>query len=371
MQGKKLDYLFLGPSKPFRGGIAETQNYLAEEISLMGFDVEIWTFTKLYPKILFPGKSQFDKSKIQKNKLKSKRVIHAYNFFNWKSVAERINFLGPKIVVFRYWTPLISPCWWYIKRKLDKSIKTVGLIDNWEHHEPKIWDNRLNTYFGNSMDKIVTFSEAVAVQIKKTIEKKILTGFHPIPSKNKFKIPESINYSKTESNFVLFFGLVRKYKGLEILIKSMKFNNNFKLLIVGEFYDNKKKYLKLIEKLKLNERVNIVDKFVGNEEIVNYFLNSKAVILPYKTASQSGVISLSYLFEKPIVVSNLEGLTSYVKYDNSGVVFNNTSKGLAKAISVVLDKKNNSLFSMNIGENKKKYSWNKFADELVKFTFSH
>ena len=121
----------------------------------------------------------------------------------------------------------------------------------------------------------------------------------------------------------------------------MKYNNNFKLLIVGEFYDNKKKYLNLIEKLNLNERVNIVDKFVGNEEIINYFLKSKAVILPYKTASQSGVISLSYLFDKPIVVSNLEGLKSYVKNDKSGVVFNNTPEDLAKAINIVLDKKNN------------------------------
>ncbi len=370
MQEKNLDYLFLGPAKPFRGGIAETQGYLAEEILSKGLRVEVWTFTKLYPQILFPGKSQFDKSKNEKNKLDSKRIIHAYNFFKWKSIVKRINALKPRIVVFRYWTPLISPCWCYIKSKLDTSIKTVGLIDNWEHHEPKIWDKKLNTYFGNSMDMIVTFSEAVATEIKKTIEKKILIGFHPIPSKNKFKILKPNNYSKTESNFVLFFGLVRKYKGLEILIDSMKYNNNFKLLIVGEFYDNKKKYLNLIDKLNLNGRVNIIDKFVGNEEIINFFVKSKAVILPYKTASQSGVISLSYLFDKPIVVSNLKGLTSYVKNDNSGVIFNNTSKDLANAINIVLDKKNNYNYSRNIMKNKKKYTWSRFANELVKFTLN-
>ena len=369
MQEIKLDYLFLGPAKPFRGGIAETQDYLAEEISSRGLKVEVWTFTKLYPQILFPGKSQFDKSKNQKNKFESKRIIHAYNFFKWKSVAKRINASKPRIVVFRYWTPLISPCWCYIKSKLDISIKTVGLIDNWEHHEPKIWDKKLNTYFGNSMDMIVTFSEAVAAEIKKTIEKKILIGFHPVPYKNKFKILKPNNYSKTESNFVLFFGLVRKYKGLDTLIYSMKYNNNFKLLIVGEFYDNKKKYLNLIEKLNLKGRINIIDKFVGNREIINYFVKSKAVILPYKTASQSGVISLSYLFEKPIVVSNLEGLRSYVEDDNSGVIFNNTSKDLANAIRIVLDKKNNYYYSRNIRKNKKKYTWNRFANELVKFTF--
>ena len=370
MQEKKLDYLFLGPAKPFRGGIAETQSYLAEEISSKGFEVEVWTFTKLYPKILFPGKSQFDKSKIEENKLKSKRMIHAYNFFKWKSVVKQINTSKPRIVIFRYWTPLISPCWCYIKSKLDRSIITVGLIDNWEHHEPKIWDKKLNTYFGNSMDKIVTFSEAVATQIKKTIKKKILIGFHPIPSKKKFKISELKNYSKTEFDFVLFFGLVRKYKGLDTLINSMKYNHNFKLLVVGEFYDNKNIYLNLIEKLNLEERVNIVDKFVGNEEIIKYFKKTKAVILPYKTASQSGVISLSYLFEKPIVVSNLKGLTSYVKDDNSGVIFNNTSKDLANAINIVLDKKNNYHYSRNIKKSKKKYSWNRFADKLVRFTLN-
>ncbi len=368
MQEKKLDYLFLGPAKPFRGGIAETQTYLAEEILSKGLRVEVWTFTKLYPKILFPGKSQFDKKKNEMSKLDSKRIIHAYNFFKWKSVVKRINVSKPKIVVFRYWTPLISPCWCYIKSKLDTSIKTVGLIDNWEHHEPKIWDKKLNKYFGKSMDMIVTFSEAVAAEIKRTIKKKILIGFHPVPDKNKFKILKPNNNSKTESNFVLFFGLIRKYKGLETLIDSMKYNNNFKLLIVGEFYDNKKKYLNLIEKLNLKERVNIIDKFVGNEEIINYFEKSKAVILPYKTASQSGVISLSYLFEKPIVVSNLEGLTSYVKNDNSGVVFNDTSKDLANAIGIVLDKKNNSNYTRNIKKNKKKYTWNRFAEEVIKFT---
>ena len=105
-------------------------------------------------------------------------------------------------------------------------------------------------------------------------------------------------------------------------------------------------------------------------KIVNYFLNSKAVILPYKTASQSGVISLSYFFEKPIVVSNLEGLTSYVRDDKSGVIFNNTSKDLAYAIDIVLDKKNNSNYSRNIKKNKKKYSWNRFADILIRFTFN-
>ena len=370
MQEKKLDYLLLGPAKPFRGGIAETQNYLAEELSSKEFKVEIWTFTKLYPKILFPGKSQFDENKNQENEFGSKRFIHAYNFFNWKFVVKRINAIKPRIVVFRYWTPLISLCWCYIKSKLDRSIKTVGLIDNWEHHEPKIWDKKLNILFGNSMDMLVTFSQAVAGQIKKTIEKKILIGFHPIPSKNKFKIFESKNHSKSESDFVLFFGLVRKYKGLETLINSLKYNHNFKLLIVGEFYDNKKKYLNLIKELNLRERVNIVDKFVGNEEIMNYFLKSKAVILPYKTASQSGVISLSYFFDKPIVVSNLEGLTSFVKNDKSGVVFNNTPEDLANAINIVLDKKNNYNYIKNIKKNKKKYSWNRFADELIKFTIN-
>ena len=151
----------------------------------------------------------------------------------------------------------------------------------------------------------------------------------------------------------------------------MKYNHNFKLLIVGEFYDDKKKYLNLIEKLKLKERIDIVDKFVRNDEIRNYFLKSKAVILPYKTASQSGVISLAYLFEKPIVVSNLEGLTSYIKDDKSGVIFNNTSKDLADAIKIVLDNRNNYNYSRNIKKNKKKYSWNRFADMLIRFTFNN
>ena len=370
MQGKKLDYIFLGPAKPFRGGIAETQNYLAEEISLKGFNVEIWTFTKLYPKILFPGKSQLDKNKIEKSKLKSKRLIHAYNFFKWKSVAKKINFIQPKIVVFRYWTPLICPCWYYIKSKLDKSIKTVGLIDNWEHHEPQIWDKKLNTYFGNSMDMIVTFSKAVGMQINRTIKSRILMGFHPIPSGKKFKPSEPKQYNKNESDFVLFFGLIRKYKGLDLAIRAMSnkliVEKNIKLIIAGEFYDSEERYQDLIRDLSLNNII-IYNQFIANKQVPDFFSVSNLVILPYTSATQSGVTQLAMYYNKPMLVTNVGGLPEIIDHKKDGYISSIIPEEMSEYILDYFSQDNKEKeMSSAISKKHDSYSWDNFVKKIIK-----
>ena len=174
-----IDCLILGPAYPFRGGIADTNHAFAAALVNQNIKVEIWTFTALYPNVLFPGTSQFDANE-QSFQFPIHRKIHAYNPFGWAAIAEEINALKPKRVVFRYWTPLLAIAWGTIAKKLKPEINSIALIDNWKAHEPKPWDRSLNHYFSSKVNQITTLSEAVYLEIIADVNLPVNKGFHPI-----------------------------------------------------------------------------------------------------------------------------------------------------------------------------------------------
>ena len=174
-----LDYLFIGPAHPFRGGISETQHELSKTLMEQGFNVKLFTFTSLYPKILFPGSSPYSSQKAPKN-LDIEQKIHAYSPIGWKKIAEQINTLQPKNVIFRYYTPFLAPVYTSIAKRLDMGIKKIALVDNWFPHESNIWDKALNRYFGKQMQGFTTLSTQVAQQLKLEFKVPIWSGFHPI-----------------------------------------------------------------------------------------------------------------------------------------------------------------------------------------------
>ena len=149
MHNKSIDYLIIGSAHPYRGGIAETNHELALAFKKNGKKVQIWTFNKLYPKFIFPGKTQFSNQNAPKN-IDIKRMIHAYSPFRWYSVVKEIKALNPEVIIFRYWTPFLAICYGYIARNVGSNIKCIGMVDNWIPHENKIFDKFLNDYFGNS-----------------------------------------------------------------------------------------------------------------------------------------------------------------------------------------------------------------------------
>lgn len=226
MPDQKLDYLILGPAPPFRGGIAETQYELALHLEREGRKIHLFSFSKLYPKLLFPGKAQKTKEIIGSPSFGITSTLHAFNPLQWRKVVKQINELNPKYLIFRYYTPFLAPLYGWIAKRVNQEILKIALVDNWIPHEKSPIDNVLNRYFGSKMHAFTTFSKAVANQVKKEIILPVWEGFHPINSFlpapiSKLEARKKLGWNP-QQKIVLFFGLIRPYKGLELLIKAFE-----------------------------------------------------------------------------------------------------------------------------------------------------
>ena len=370
---KPLDFLLLGPAFPYRGGISTTQHALAESLIAQGYTVKLFTFIQLYPSFLFPGKSQFT-VEAENPSLPIERKIHAYYPLQWKNIAKTINRLEPKAVIFRYWTPFLAPCWNAIAKRLDRRIKKIGWVDNWKAHEPKPWDNFLTQGFEKSMDLFTTLSIAVATEIKSESNKKVWGKMHPIEAQLPKKLDikdarKKINLPQ-EKTALLFFGLIRPYKGLALLLKALKQHPEKHLFIVGECYEKWGKYQQLIQHLKIEKQITVINRFVSKEEAAIYFSAVDATVLPYTSATQSGVLALSYYYETPLVVTNHPGLSQPIIEDKTGEVCQPNIEEIQKAISTVTETKANMGFRHNLSQNKHHYSWANYAQEWAKFVLN-
>ena len=367
---KALDFLFLGPVHPYRGGIADTQLALGEELKKQGFTIQMWNFSHLYPSILFPGESQFsDEEKTITANVHQK--IHAYNPWQWNKIAKEINALQPKTVIFRDWTPFLAPAWTYIAQKLSAKIRKIGWVDNWIAHEPKPWDRWMTKRFEKQMHGFTTLSKAIGQQITQASKKAVWSGFHPIDSNLPKKVSRSLARKhleyNSESTLILFFGLIRPYKGLDILLRALQDRSSIHLFIAGESYENEKKYRLLIEQMGLEKRVQWDNRFVRHQEAAYYFSACDGVVLPYRNASQSGVVSLAYHFETPLLVTNHEGIATPVRKNQTGVVCQPTPRAIAKGIQELVDPNNNLTFRKNLRQTKTDYNWEKYAKEFSHF----
>lgn len=370
---RSIDFILLGPAHPYRGGIADTQTSLAKALIDLGYSVELWTFSHLYPALLFPGKTQFSGEK-QVYNLPISRKVHAYNPLQWKSIAREINTKQPQAVLFRYWTPFLAPCWNSIAKRLNPSIKKIALVDNWVPHESKPWDNYLTKRFERHMDAFTTLSIAIAATIKKQSKKPVRGMYHPIPmglpeKKTKEVACKKLNLNPA-ANYILFFGLIRPYKGLDLLLEAMKQHKDKQLLIVGECYENEGKYLSLINSLKLEKQVQYINRFVTLEEAAYYFSVADALVLPYKTATQSGVVALAYHFETPMVVTNHKGLIAPISKDVTGVITAINATAIANGITELYANNNIDRFKENLLQTKANYAWETYAQEWVNFTLN-
>lgn len=344
MPKQKLDYLIIGPAAPFRGGIADTQNELGEHLLKAEKKVQLLTFTKLYPNFLFPGNNQKRKEDLSTS-LDTIEIIHAYNPFLWRKVVLYINNIKPQHVIFRYYTPFLAPVYGWIAKRINSNVKKIALVDNWIPHERHLWDNSLNCYFGNQMNAFTTLSPMVASQIKNKYKTPIWEGFHPINTK--LLPPISISEARkklgwdTKKSIVLFFGLIRQYKGLALLIKAFADKEldeeNIVLKIIGESYEDEKIYTDLVERLGLKGQVEFDFNFKTVSEIQILFSACDIVAQTYHTATQSGVTPIAYFYNKPLVVSDIEGLNTPIKKDQTGVCVQKNPKAIAKGIKYLLE----------------------------------
>ena len=371
----KKKVLLLGPAYPYRGGIADTQNYLAQNLSRLGHEVLVYTFKYQYPKLLFPGKTQYSSVPMPKG-IDIKRKIHSINPVNWIKISNEINHYDPDIVLFRYWTPFLAPCWIWIAKRLSSKIKKIALVDNWIPHDKKPWDKTMNDLFGKTMDAFVTLSNAVAKEIMEDKPKTpIWSGFHPIADDlpkiiSKAVARKKLGWSK-EKNIVLFFGLIRKYKGLDLLIeafsKSPLKSSKTLLVIVGEPYEKKEKYVSLIHQLKLEDRIICDFNYADRELTRDVICAADVVAQTYRSATQSGVTPLAYYYQTPLLVSNLPGLKAPIEKDGTGVVTEKAPEKIANNLYEILQENNLLYYQKNLSQTLKNYTWQYFCKSMLSF----
>ena len=315
--------IFIGPAYPYRGGIAAFNENMASIFVENNWECKIFTFTQQYPNFLFPGKNQMATEDSAPN-LNIKRGIYSTNPINWLKISKEIIEENPDLVIVQYWMPFMAPAFGTILRGVKKALPQsfcVTIAHNFKPHESRIGDKQLGVYLANRTDLLIGLSQEVSNDLKENIpEKPVIKLFHPIydhygNKMDQFTAKELLNWEK-EKTYLLFFGLVRSYKGLDVLIDAIPHidtEKNFELVIAGEFYENEKKYLKQISELGLSNKIKIINKYIANEDVPKYFCASELVVLPYKRATQSGVVPVAMHFEVPVVVTNVGGLAETIE----------------------------------------------------------
>lgn len=359
--------IIIGPAHPLRGGGMSTFNErLAKAFLQAGHTVSIYTFSLQYPSFLFPGTSQYSTEPAPAG-LDIKVLINSINPFNWIKVGNIIRKERPDIIVVRYWLPFMGPCFGTILRiaKKNHHSKVVCIADNVIPHEKRAGDKAFTKYFIKPVDAFITMSEKVLADLKLFNNTKPAAYIpHPLYDNFGEKIPKETARGNlgiaVDDKIILFFGFIRKYKGLDILLDAMALLKDkmpdVKLLIAGEFYDDKKQYEEQVIRLGLKDRLILKTVFIPDNEIKNYLCAADLVVQPYRNATQSGVTPLAYHFEIPMIVTNVGGLAAMVPHDKVGLVSEPNAVAIAQNIEEYF-KKGEAWFLPHLREEKKKYSW--------------
>ena len=368
----KRKVIIIGPAFPFRGGIANFNNALAQEYHNRGDQVTLYSFTLQYPGFLFPGTTQYESGEAPKN-LKIKTLINSVNPFNWINVARKINAEKPDYVIIRYWLPFMAPCLGTIARLLNKKIKILAITDNVIPHEKRIGDTLLTRYFVKSCDAFLSLSASVLDDLSKftnTTYKKFIP--HPIYNVFGDKIPKAKALENlglnSEDKHLLFFGFVRKYKGLDLMLKAMADSRikamGIKLIIAGEFYDDKTEYTDMITNLGIEDNIIMKSDFIPAEKVKDYFCAADMITQTYRTATQSGVTQIAYSFDRPMLVTDVGGLAEIVPHNKVGYVTSQNPTEIADAIIDFYTNNKEEEFSDNTSLEKKRFSWKFFIEGL-------
>lgn len=375
---KKSDYkkkiIIIGPAYPLRGGLSTYNQILASEYKKKEYEVTILTFELQYPNFLFPGKTQFSSEPKPKD-LDIDVKINSINPINWIISGLKYRNIKPDLVIIRYWIPFMGPCLGTIARiiKTNKKSRIVAITDNIIPHEKRFGDKIFTKYFINSCHGFVAMSKSVLKDLTKFNKIKPAI-YNPHPIYNSFKPEISKNEScrllklDSEINYILFFGFIRAYKGLDLLLEAMEIISqkslNLKLIVAGEFYEDEKPYMNIIEKYNLYKNVIFFKDFIPDSEVHQYFSVSDLVVQPYKDATQSGVTQIAYFYNKPMIVTNIGGLPELVPNEKAGFVVGKSPEEIAKVIEKFYVENWADRMRAFVKQEKNKYSWDKMIDSL-------
>lgn len=360
--------VIIGPAYPLRGGLATYNEQLARAFRAAGDEVRLVTFSLQYPNFLFPGQTQFS-TEAGPSDLAIEVSLNSVNPLSWLAVGRRLRRERPDLVVFRFWLPFMGPALGTVARLVRRNghTRVVAITDNVIPHEKRPGDGLLTRYFLRACDGFVTMSRSVLSDLQRLGfgDKPALYRPHPLydnfgPIKPKakalaaLKLPDNVGY-------LLFFGFIRAYKGLDILLEAFADARiamlPIKLIIAGEFYEDVAPYKALIQHYKLQDRLILATDFIPNEEVVNYFCAADLIVQPYKNATQSGVSQIAYHFERPMLVTNVGGLAELIPAGVVGYVVPPTAAAIADAVVDFYANRREAGFSAGVREEKKRFSW--------------
>ncbi len=374
MSKKKI--IIIGPAHPLRGGLASYDERLAKEFIDEGYDTTIYTFSFQYPSFLFPGTTQFSSEPAPEN-IPIKVKINSVNPLNWIAVGNELKKIKPDIIVVRYWLPFMGPCLGTILRRVKKNhyTKIICIADNIFPHEKRPGDKAFTKYFLKPIDGFITMSQKVLADLELFAKTKpaqfvphpLYDNFGEIISKEGARKRLGIS---EEDKVILFFGFIRKYKGLDILLEAFKILNseskikNLKLLIAGEFYEDEKNYHELLNDPAIKNDLILHTNFISDSEVKYYLCAADCVVQPYRSATQSGVTPLAYHFEKPMIVTNVGGLPSLVPDKKVGLIAEPNAESIAEKIIEYFEL-GEDFFLPHLREEKKKYSWKVMTEAIL------
>lgn len=357
-----------------RGGPAQFNENLCAELIKAGHDAQIISYRLQYPNFLFPGSSQYETSGTAPTGIRIQTLINTVNPFNWIRTARFIRREKPDFILFRYWLPFFGPCLGTIGRLVRKKTKVLALTDNILPHEQRPGDNAFTRYFVKSCDGFIAMSKTVLNDIAKFSDNAHKV-YSPHPMYETYGAPVSRQEAREklglgqEDRIVLFFGLIRHYKGLDLLLEAMATatvkQQNIRLLIAGEFYDDKQSYLDLIARLGLGDRVILHDRFIANDELRYYFCACDLVAQTYRNATNSGVTMVGYYYEKPMLVTNVGGLKEIVPDGRCGYVVSPEKDVIAEKMALYFSENKEEEFTAQVRAEKKKYEWPTFIGKLL------
>lgn len=371
-----MKIVLIGTAYPYRGGLAKFNESLVETIKKSGHDVEIYNFSLQYPSFLFPGKTQYsDEQNTLNPSISNLRKVNSINPFNWIKNGLELKRMAPDLIIFRYWLPFMAPTYSVIAwiAKLNNKTKIYSIVDNAIPHEPKFYDLPVTKLFFSISDYFITMAENVKDDFKKLSTKNCVLHHHPMyenygPKISKTAARQKLNIPENEK-IILFFGFIRDYKGLDLLIEAMAesviISQNIKLIIAGEFYVDSQPYFDLVDKLNLNDAIIWKNDFIPDSEVSTYFCAADCVVLPYKSATQSGITQISYYYELPVIATNVGGLGELIPDERDGLICESNASSIAKAISRYYTEDLMAPYSENMRIDKVKFSWSSFVNTML------
>ncbi len=363
---------YLSTFYPFRGGIAQFNASLFNELNNNN-EIIPYTFTLQYPNFLFPGETQYVQENDNATKINSIQILNSINPFSYIKTAKEIKKNNFDLLLTKFWMPYFAPSLGYIAKKIKKNTVSISILDNVIPHEMRLGDLQLIRYFLNRNDGFVVMSETVKNDLLKLKPNaKFIYHQHPlyehfgkIIKKNEAR--EKLNLPK-DKIILLCYGFIRDYKGLDLAIQTIeKLNDNYHLVIAGEVYGTFNKYSELINSLNVSNKISKHLHYISDEETALFFSAADICLLPYKSATQSGIIASSFNFDLPVIATRTGSLAEMIEPFDNGIIADGINPNSIKDAILKFDNFKKDYFTNNIKKYKKIATWDNLAVAITNF----